>query len=159
MQATLLGALLLQPPLLLIDHGHFQYGAIQSSGSRWPRPLTEGAVPVWDRYNGVMLGLAVAGCALILDGHRLLGSAAFCLCLAFKQMGLYYAPVFFAYLLGESLHRFRTWPSRYTTSPGVVLRTPARANLTPACLACSGLTPAWNVVVAGSATWASWARW
>ena len=63
-----------------------------------------------------MLGLAVAGAALILDGHRLLGAAAFCLCLAFKQMGLFYAPVFFAFLLGETLRRFVTWPRRCATA-------------------------------------------
>jgi hypothetical protein len=59
-----------------------------------------------------MLGLALAGAALVLDGRRLAGAAAFCGCLAFKQMGLYYATVFFAFLLGETLARFRRWDQR-----------------------------------------------
>ena len=59
-----------------------------------------------------MLGLSVAAVALVLDGRRFLGSVAFCLALAFKQMSLYYAPVFFAYLLGDTWHRFPTWSTR-----------------------------------------------
>ncbi len=70
------------PGLLLIDHGHFQ-------------------------YNGVCIGLAMAGvsciCTMDLKSSQLfsdiLGSILFCLSLNFKQMALYYSPVFFFVLL------------------------------------------------------------
>ncbi|KAG3004353.1 hypothetical protein PC119_g15647 [Phytophthora cactorum] len=60
---------LLQPAILLIDHGHFQ-------------------------YNNVCLGFTALGVALILQGHEFLGSICYCLALNFKQMALYYAPAF-----------------------------------------------------------------
>ena len=71
-------AILFQPSLILIDHGHFQ-------------------------YNSVMLGLTVYSINNLLDGYY--GPAAICfvLSLCFKQMALYYSPVFFAYLLSECL--------------------------------------------------------
>jgi alpha-1,3-glucosyltransferase len=62
------------PCLLLIDHGHFQ-------------------------YNGVSIGLALLGATEILHQRYLLGSVYFSLALNFKQMLLYYAPVFFFALL------------------------------------------------------------
>jgi alpha-1,3-glucosyltransferase len=75
------------PGLLLIDHGHFQ-------------------------YNGVCIGLAIAGCSFICYQARdqksawimdVTGSVLFCLSLNFKQMALYYAPVFFFSLLRRCL--------------------------------------------------------
>lgn len=68
-------AILLQPSLILIDHGHFQ-------------------------YNSVMLGLALLGFTNILKDKLVIGSLFFVLALAFKQMALYYALPVFAYLLG-----------------------------------------------------------
>lgn len=62
------------PSLLLIDHGHFQ-------------------------YNGTCLGLALLGANCILTRRDILGSIFFCLSLNFKQMSLYYSPVFFFVLL------------------------------------------------------------
>ncbi|CAM9965391.1 unnamed protein product, partial [Hapterophycus canaliculatus] len=74
-----LAMVLLQPSLVLVDHGHFQ-------------------------YNSVCLGLATAAAAAVASGKRrgaeLFGSILFCLSLNFKQMALYYAPAFFFYLLG-----------------------------------------------------------
>ncbi|RUP49373.1 ALG6, ALG8 glycosyltransferase family-domain-containing protein [Jimgerdemannia flammicorona] len=72
--ATLL--MLLQPALLIIDHGHFQ-------------------------YNAVMLGLTLLAINHFLSGTYVLGALFFCLSLAFKQMALYYSPAIFAYLLGK----------------------------------------------------------
>lgn len=71
-------ASLIIPGLVLIDHGHFQ-------------------------YNGVCLGLALLGAYLILEDWDILGSIFFCLSLNFKQMSLYYAPVFFCFLLRKCL--------------------------------------------------------
>jgi alpha-1,3-glucosyltransferase len=67
---------LLQPSLILIDHGHFQ-------------------------YNSCSLGLAMAGAVALMHDYDLFGSVLFTLALNFKQMCLYYAPVFFFYLLAK----------------------------------------------------------
>lgn len=61
------------PALCLIDHGHFQ-------------------------YNNVCLGLSIAAMAAILNDCDLFGAFLFSCALNFKQMTLYYAPVFFCCL-------------------------------------------------------------
>jgi len=66
-KATVAGLVLLQPSLILIDHGHFQ-------------------------YNCVSLGLACGAAAALLEGRDVAASVLFCLSLNFKQMSLYYAP-------------------------------------------------------------------
>jgi alpha-1,3-glucosyltransferase len=71
-------AILMQPALMLIDHGHFQ-------------------------YNSVMLGLLVATVSSIFAGRALWSCVFFVAALGFKQMALYYAPIIFAYLLGSCL--------------------------------------------------------
>jgi alpha-1,3-glucosyltransferase len=87
-QSILQLCILLTPGLLLIDHGHFQ-------------------------YNGVCLGFAIAAayfltkprkdlnsCTLFaVNGNDVMASIFFCLSLNFKQMSLYYSPVFFLALL------------------------------------------------------------
>ena len=75
--------LLLCPASILIDHGHFQ-------------------------YNGMCIGLALLGAYAILNDQDILGSILYCLSLNFKQMGLYYAPVFFFGLLYKCLNK-QTW--------------------------------------------------
>lgn len=77
-----LASLILQPGLILIDHGHFQ-------------------------YNAISLGLALAAVAAVASHRHLLGSALFVLSLNYKQMSLYYAPVFFFGLLGLAFQRYR----------------------------------------------------
>ena len=71
---------LASPATLLIDHGHFQ-------------------------YNGVCLGLALLAACAVLADRDVLGSVLFCLALNFKQMALYYAPVFFFALLRKCLDK------------------------------------------------------
>ena len=71
-------AILMQPATILIDHGHFQ-------------------------YNTVMLGFVVAAISSIYAGRLLWACLFFVAALSFKQMALYYAPIFFAYLLGSCL--------------------------------------------------------
>ncbi|GBF98480.1 sucrose synthase [Raphidocelis subcapitata] len=74
-------ALLLNPAHVLIDHGHFQ-------------------------YNCISLGLALgAAVAIAARGAHVLGSVLFCAALSHKQMSLFYAPAFFAHLLGRCLER------------------------------------------------------
>ncbi|GJJ78247.1 alpha-1,3-glucosyltransferase [Entomortierella parvispora] len=79
-QHTALVLILIQPGIILIDSGHFQ-------------------------YNTVMLGLVVWSVNCFLDDQDVLGSVFFCLALGFKQMALYFSPAVFAYLLGKSIRQ------------------------------------------------------
>lgn len=58
---------LLNPNLILIDNGHFQ-------------------------FNSIMLGFTLASVTCFHGGHDLLGAIMFVLSLSFKQMALYYSP-------------------------------------------------------------------
>ncbi|KAI8997694.1 glycosyl transferase [Pilobolus umbonatus] len=73
MAATLI---LMQPALIMIDHGHFQ-------------------------YNCIMLGLTLLAINCFLTELHVFGAILFCAALGFKQMALYYAPAIFAYLFGR----------------------------------------------------------
>ncbi|KAI0081538.1 hypothetical protein K474DRAFT_1656321 [Panus rudis PR-1116 ss-1] len=75
-QHVALLTLLLQPALLLIDFGHFQ-------------------------YNSVMLGFTLYALNCFAMGQDILGAVYFCLSLGFKQMALYYAPAIGSYLLAK----------------------------------------------------------
>ncbi|KAI9883712.1 MAG: hypothetical protein M1823_004516 [Watsoniomyces obsoletus] len=68
-------AILMQPSIILIDHGHFQ-------------------------YNTVMLGLMLAALSSFCMERWLWCCVFFVGALGFKQMALYYAPAMFAALLG-----------------------------------------------------------
>lgn len=68
------------PALSLIDHGHFQ-------------------------YNGVCLGLALMGSCFVAVDYDIVGSICYCLSLNFKQMSLYYAPVFFFSLFRKCFYQ------------------------------------------------------
>lgn len=70
-----LAAILMQPATILIDHAHFQ-------------------------YNTVMLGLLLASLSNLLAERFGWASVFFVASIGFKQMGLYFAPAIFAYLLG-----------------------------------------------------------
>lgn len=72
--------ILLQPCAILIDHGHFQ-------------------------YNCISLGLTVGAIAAVISNRELVACVLFCLALNHKQMSAYYAPAFFAHLLGKCLRR------------------------------------------------------
>jgi alpha-1,3-glucosyltransferase len=95
LKAISLFLILLQPSLLLIDHGHFQ-------------------------YNCVSLGLALWAIVFLLRDQDLLASIFFCLSLNYKQMSFYYAPSFFFYLLGKNL--FSSSLSSPSSSPSFFLR-------------------------------------
>lgn len=74
-------AILLQPSLILVDNGHFQ-------------------------YNCVMLGLTVYAINNLLDEFYAAAAACFVFAICFKQMALFYSPIFFAYLLRKSLFQW-----------------------------------------------------
>ncbi|KAI9505192.1 Glucosyltransferase-like protein [Coemansia spiralis] len=71
---------LLQPCLLLIDHGHFQ-------------------------YNSVMLGFLIWSVYFAAEHRFVLMAISFCCSLMFKQMALYFAPAIFAFLLSKCFQR------------------------------------------------------
>jgi alpha-1,3-glucosyltransferase len=50
-----------------------------------------------------MLGLCVTAIACFEHSYDALGAIAFSSCILFKQMGLYYSPAIFAYLLGKCI--------------------------------------------------------
>lgn len=72
-------SIMLQPSLILIDSGHFQ-------------------------YNSLMLGLTLLSLISLTLGRDVLGAVFFVLSMCFKQMALYYAPGIFAYLLGKCFY-------------------------------------------------------
>ncbi|XP_010553919.1 PREDICTED: probable dolichyl pyrophosphate Man9GlcNAc2 alpha-1,3-glucosyltransferase [Tarenaya hassleriana] len=71
---------LLNPCLILIDHGHFQ-------------------------YNCISLGFTVGAIAAVICQSEVLTCALFTLALSHKQMSAYFAPAFFSHLLGKCLRR------------------------------------------------------
>eukprot|EP00927_Polykrikos_kofoidii_P052189 TRINITY_DN45977_c0_g1_i1.p1 TRINITY_DN45977_c0_g1~~TRINITY_DN45977_c0_g1_i1.p1 ORF type:complete len:559 (+),score=41.53 TRINITY_DN45977_c0_g1_i1:138-1679(+) len=79
-RASLALALWLLPPLVLIDHGHFQ-------------------------YNGVCLGLCLAAVGCLAQGRSIMASILFVCGFLFKQIALYYAPAFFFAILAMCLQR------------------------------------------------------
>ncbi|XP_004299982.1 PREDICTED: probable dolichyl pyrophosphate Man9GlcNAc2 alpha-1,3-glucosyltransferase [Fragaria vesca subsp. vesca] len=72
--------ILLNPCLILIDHGHFQ-------------------------YNCISLGLTVGAISAILSDKDLLACVLYSLALNHKQMSAYFAPAFFSHLLGKCIRR------------------------------------------------------
>ena len=77
---------MLQPAMVLIDHGHFQYNSVALGLSLW-------SVYFLTRRNHTNYALSMKYCVI--------GSVFFCAALSFKQMTLYYAPAIFCYLLGR----------------------------------------------------------
>ncbi len=99
-----LAAILLQPGLILIDHGHFQ-------------------------YNAVMLGFMLASLSSFYMERWLWCCVFFVAAIGYKQMALYYAPAIFASLLGVccfprfNLPRF-TWIAAVTSLSFLILFIP-----------------------------------
>ena len=81
-QALMLLIVAIHPAFILIDHGHFQ-------------------------YNCVVLGLTVYAVVALFTDKDLTATFLFCLALGFKQMALYFAPVFFVLLLSRAW--FAAW--------------------------------------------------
>ena len=87
--------LLMQPGLLLIDFGHFQYNSVMlglSSVHMLPNMLTH-----------LVTGFTLLSISCFAAGNDLLGAISFILSLGFKQMALYYAPAVGSYLLAKCL--------------------------------------------------------
>lgn len=78
--------ILCQPSLVLIDHGHFQ-------------------------YNSVMLGSFLFSILDLLKENYILSAVWFVICIFFKQMGLYYAPFIFAFMLASGFTNYYDIPN------------------------------------------------
>ncbi len=89
--------LLLQPALLLIDFGHFQYNSVMLGASYF----------LFIRLQKLMhrnVGFTLLAINFFAIGNDVLGAFFFVLSLGFKQMALYYAPAIGSYLLAKCLH-------------------------------------------------------
>lgn len=86
--------LMLNPTLIVIDHGHFQF----------VHPLLHRSF-FYCRYNAVMLGFFILSISRFVERQYGLGAVAFCLSIGFKHMALYYSLAIFFYLLGLTLLR------------------------------------------------------
>lgn len=75
-QIVVLALIIIQPALILIDHGHFQ-------------------------YNSVMLGFFLFSVAELLNENLMFASIWFMSSVLFKQMALYYSPFIFFFILSK----------------------------------------------------------
>ena len=87
--------LLLQPALLLIDHGHFQYNSVML-GKYFVSPT------VHQLTHSV--GFTLLAINFFATGNDLVAAVCFVLSLGFKQMALYYAPAIGSYLLAKCVY-------------------------------------------------------
>lgn len=87
--------LLLQPSLILIDSGHFQYNSIML-GENHPYSLLEARIDA-------IAGFTLFALCFFSRGRDELGAVFFVASLTFKQMSLYYAPAISCYLLSKCL--------------------------------------------------------
>ncbi|KAL0479758.1 alpha-1,3-glucosyltransferase [Acrasis kona] len=79
-KSTLLFTCLMQPSMVLIDHGHFQ-------------------------FNSICLGLSLWAVNALIYDHLIIASILFSLSLNYKQMALYYALPFFFFILRRIYER------------------------------------------------------
>lgn len=80
---------MIQPAIILIDHGHFQYNTVALGLSLWSIYY----ITKKEDTNSHRTSPNMINCFI--------GSIFFCCALSFKQMTLYYAPAIFFYLLGR----------------------------------------------------------
>ena len=89
--------LILQPALLLIDFGHFQYNSVM---------LGKFIITYHHERKAHVssAGLTLLSLDFFATGQDLMGAFFFVLSLGFKQMTLYYAPAIGSYLLAKCLY-------------------------------------------------------
>ena len=117
-QAIALFSILLQPSLILIDHGHFQYNSIMLGFSAACFALLYTTLPNPDAASTLTTrarSQAVADLSRRLSYEYIAAAVFFCLSLSFKQMALYYAPAVFAVMLGRCIGLAQIDPERGLT--------------------------------------------
>lgn len=93
---------LLQPSILLIDHGHFQYNTVMLGLSAFAFALLYTSLPNPDLGIGSSeLRNRMKSLSRRISYEYIAAAVFFSLSLSFKQMALYYAPAVFAIMLGR----------------------------------------------------------
>ncbi|KAL7567939.1 hypothetical protein ACA910_019650 [Epithemia clementina (nom. ined.)] len=92
---------LLQPALLLIDHGHFQYNTVALGLALWSFALASTTSTTSSNSTSKSTTTSPAPTQQPLSWNDIAACVSFVCALSFKQMTLYYAPAIFAYLLGK----------------------------------------------------------
>jgi hypothetical protein len=115
-RVTAVVSLLVNPALIIIDHGHFQYNNISlglavSCLLHYTLQFGNINAPTINPTMGMPCTLQVGAVVLIARRRYLGGAILFCCSLNHKQMSLYFAPAFFAHLFGLCL-RQETWPQK-----------------------------------------------
>ncbi|SPO25975.1 related to ALG6 - glucosyltransferase [Ustilago trichophora] len=116
--AIALFSILLQPALILIDHGHFQYNSIMLGSSSACFALLHTTLPNPDAASSSTArarSQAVTDLSRRLSYEYVAAAVFFCISLSFKQMALYYAPAVFAVMLGRCIGLARIDPERGLT--------------------------------------------
>ena len=118
--AIALASILLQPSLILIDNGHFQYNSVMLGFAAACFALLYTTLPnPGSKDIGQKPG---SGSGIVTDLSRklsydyIIAAFFFCLSLSFKQMALYFAPAVFAVMLGRCIGLAQVDPER-----GIVL--------------------------------------
>lgn len=101
--------LLLQPSLILIDHGHFQYNAVMLGLAALSFALLYTSLPNPDIASSskspasalIDLKNRTRSLSKRVSYEYIAAAVFFSLSLCFKQMALYYAPAVFAIMLGR----------------------------------------------------------
>lgn len=118
-------AILTQPALLLIDHGHFQYNCVMLGLCAWSFALLYSFLPnhasktTFFDSAGNTIDTSGTNTASVNFTYRSLytrkisyqyvvAAVTFTLALLFKQMALFYAPAIFAVMLGRCIGLYRT---------------------------------------------------
>lgn len=119
-QAIALFSIMLQPALILIDHGHFQYNSIMLGFATACFALLHTSLPhpgaaTSSRPAARVRSQAVADLSRRLSYEYIAAAVFFCLSLSFKQMALYYAPAVFAIMLGRCIGLAHVDPERGLT--------------------------------------------
>ncbi|WFD34451.1 dolichyl-P-Glc:Man9GlcNAc2-PP-dolichol alpha-1,3-glucosyltransferase [Malassezia cuniculi] len=116
-QHVALATILLQPALILIDHGHFQYNSVMLGLAAVAFYLLSSPLPNLQALgggsaSGSLQTLLLRTLSQRISTEYVAAAVAFTLSLCFKQMALYYAPAVFAAMFGRCVGLARADPVR-----------------------------------------------
>lgn len=116
-QQVALATVLLQPALILIDHGHFQYNCVMLGLAVLAFCLLTSSLPNLQALGGGSAAEPLQKLLLRTLSQRIstdyvFAAVTFTMSLMFKQMALYYAPAVFAIMLGRCVGLARADPAR-----------------------------------------------